>query len=173
MDTSTCKSTVHIVGEYIPTCHGDEGVSERRLFRHIFTSSNQNAGADTVFVDGRKGLGFTDNYVRDSIRPGDVVVLLNPSIDVSTNALRHYFRVRVGKVADMIGQRRVVLAFQDVMLKRYFDQDLFGLSAIDYAPVVVSVGSCRTRTAYTPDPAPEGAIRIVAELLSEGAHSRS
>ncbi len=161
--TTDRKPVVHVVGEYFPTCTGTDRISEEYYFKQLFMRSNSNAGANTFFVSKSGNHRFTEGYV-EGIRSGDVLVLLNPEIDLNSFSFRTSYQSLVKKASGKTGSGRTVLAMQDNEARQRLRlSSQCELWQISYTPVFITKDG--HEVARERDPAPEEAMGIVAKIL--------
>lgn len=161
--TTDRKPVVHVVGDYVPACFGTDRVSETQYFKQLFMKSNSLAGATTSFVTKTGGNRFTESYV-ERIASGDVVVLLNPEIDLKSFSFRTSYQALVKTASGNAGRGRTVLAMQDDEARKVLRlSSQCELWQINYTPVFITKDG--REVAAPRDPAPEEAMAIVAKIL--------
>jgi hypothetical protein len=161
--TTDRKPVVHVVGEYFPACTGTDRISEAQYFKQLFMKSNSQAGATTSFVSKTSDHRFTGSYV-ESIAHGDVVVLLNPEIDLNSFSFRTGYQSLVKVASAKAGKGRTVLAMQDdESRQRLRLSSQCELWQINYTPVFITRDGHEVATPR--EPAPEEAMAIVAKIL--------
>jgi hypothetical protein len=162
--TTDRMPVVHVVGEYLPACTGTDRISEAQYFKQLFMKSNQNAGATTSFVSKTGGVRFNEGYV-ERIAPGDVVVLLNPEIDINSFSFRTGYQRLVKRASEKAGRGRTVLAMQDDEVRQRLRlSSQCELWQINYTPVFITTKEGQEVSAPR-EPVPEEAMEIAAKIL--------
>lgn len=147
--------TVFLVGSYLPTLLGTEGVSEEQYFKQIWYNRLEKEYALPVFSQK-----FSPELMC-RMKKGDILVLLNPPFDSGGTTAKSKYVECVRRCGESIGTARTVLAMQDSKdIKNLRLGGRFQLWPIQYAPIFNSHDN-----PVHIDPAPEEALEIVLKLL--------